>query len=642
MVSYDELKNEVNEALAKKDDFLKQASTTLKVVWELCEIANTHNEVLLQEVIDTANTAKADITTLITNITEYVNTKKTEFETIKSECEAALIEIENVKTQCEQALETLNTLIESVNLKLAEQDAKITAQDEKITAQDEKIASLIEAKIYQNLQNFKKFDFCIHANKVYLVLESFTASGNFQNDLQFLKPLEKQNLVVNYAAGVEIEAGENVLYADENGTKTLLIALESFTASDYENDKNKLIPFASGIGAESLNLYTKQEINDLLLLKQDKLTQGDGVKVEINATNTKVSADMSQTATALKLAQRTNSAYIAAKTPTNATGDYLINADYLNTSQKAQDTKITALQTLTTNQGKTLTSLQNTKANVADVYKKTETYTQAQINTIMTARVGGQRVSLEVKDYVISTEFVGTNYEVDLEAIVAAKSAYKKGTFKIKKSQFIPNITEAQAIYDDKIRLLECNLSQKYSLSNYHYGTPDPTQWDGGILVAETGSASAGSGGFNYSQALLNTGMQNWGVDSNNKMLLESETFGAYTAKIGKATACYFAASTAQSRNYCIANAAYWAWCFWWGADLVNYYLTIRICFEVRNSDCSLILDKLTTQGYLTIWENQKLVIQNNEVFNLNKSAEQYMKKRVIGGTFYFDLEINS
>lgn len=309
-MTYDELTQKVQDALSSSSGFLKQVETTLAVVWELCEIAKNHDDEYLAQVIAAANQAQADLNARIAEFETWTAEKQAEFTQIKTDCETALAAIETLK---------------------AEVLAKLAAQDERLNAQDAIIDGLIKAYVYQTGQDFRQYDFAIYAGKIYQATAPFTAGGNFVNDLQkYMKPLAQDNKVITYAAGVDIEEGQNVLY-ENAGTGSLYVALKSFTASGtFADDAANLINYSSGIDLS--DFYNKQEVSDMLATKQDKLTQGDGVMVVKSATATTVSADMSQTSTALKLAQRNGQGQLLAKTPNNASGEVLVNADYLNST----------------------------------------------------------------------------------------------------------------------------------------------------------------------------------------------------------------------------------------------------------------------------------------------------------------------
>ena len=165
-----------------------------------------------------------------------------------------------------------------------------------------------------------------------------------------------------------------------------------------------------------------------------------------------------------------------------------------------------------------------------------------------------KEVLLEVKDHVISTAFVGLNYEVDLEAIVEANSNYKKGQFKIKSCQFIPNLTAGSAVN---------NCTYVYTYVR-------------GVLNS--------SANLEFNKNAIKTFYN---------LFTQSV---AQNSSSATATAAYVATATATA-----------------SAGNKSAIAKIKIVYEVWNSDKTIIIDRLTTGAMLFINENQKLLIQNEE-----------------------------
>ena len=261
---------------------------------------------------------------------------------------------------------------------------------------------------------------------------------------------------------------------------------------------------------------------------------------------------------------------------------------------------------------------QNLKNNLDDEINRAKLAEQAIENNISAM---GKIISLEVKDHIISTAFVGSNYEVDLEAIVEANSTYKKGQFKIKSCQFIPNLTAASAFSrannSGYIATAAAYLSFDKSRVNY------TLLQNGGEYVTSKNYSGTPVYGAYYSYCKV--------------------IFGSYETPSATATAAFSATATASSITpansitpaIATATAAFSATAT---ASAAVYYhtptvatATVIIIYEVWNSDKTLLIDRLILQGYLSIGENQKLIIQN---------SENNCQSRKMGGTFYFQLEI--
>ena len=227
-----------------------------------------------------------------------------------------------------------------------------------------------------------------------------------------------------------------------------------------------------------------------------------------------------------------------------------------------------------------------------------------------------KEIFLEVKDYVISTAFVGLNYEVDLEAIVEANSTYKKGQFKIKSCQFVPHLTAGSA-------------GAASSYGNSYLSTASSLAF----------SASTKSTNYNHASQYLSLS----GVTS-------GSAYGAYSAIISASTVvgnsgtscncitkasywslCEISISSGRTQAYSKAFAAYWARAQTKCGEYLTLISQVKIIYEVWNSDKTIIIDRLTTGAMLFINENQKLLIQNEE---------QNCQSRTMGGTFYFKLEV--
>ena len=255
---------------------------------------------------------------------------------------------------------------------------------------------------------------------------------------------------------------------------------------------------------------------------------------------------------------------------------------------------------------------QNLKNNLDDEINRAKLAEQAIENNISAM---GKIISLEVKDHIISTAFVGLNYEVDLEAIVEANSTYKKGQFKIKSCQFIPNLTAASAVFKPVWGIFAASAGAylSFNKSRENYGLlqdiEDLNFTAGDIATRSTVSAAY----YSYHRIISSS----------------SATSTATAAYSATATATVNAIYNYSATATATATAAYSAT----ATATVNAAAatTVRIIYEVWNSDKTLLIDRLTLQGYLSIGENQKLIIQNSEA---------NCQSRTMGGTFYFQLEI--
>ena len=259
---------------------------------------------------------------------------------------------------------------------------------------------------------------------------------------------------------------------------------------------------------------------------------------------------------------------------------------------------------------------QNLKNNLDDEINRAKLAEQAIENNISTM---GKIISLEVKDHIISTTFVGLNYEVDLEAIVEANSTYKKGQFKIKSCQFIPNLTAASAFSKkaDSTYLFcttVANLSFDKSRENYDL-IQDTMLYD----MESTSSVTPTYGAY-YSHCKV--------IRPGHVSATSNAAFYAYArAHSGILAYASTATATANAAFHARASAAFTPR----SGTATEDSAIVAIIYEVWNSDKTLLMDRLTIQGYLSIGENQKLIIQNSET---------NCQSRTMGGTFYFQLEI--
>ena len=252
---------------------------------------------------------------------------------------------------------------------------------------------------------------------------------------------------------------------------------------------------------------------------------------------------------------------------------------------------------------------QNLKNNLDDEINRAKLAEQAIENNISAM---GKIISLEVKDHIISTAFVGLNYEVDLEAIVEANSTYKKGQFKIKSCQFIPNLTAASAV--SVISKLTSKAYLSFDKSRENYSRIQDIE-DSDLTAEATATRSTVSAAYYSYYRII-----------------------SYYSVTSTATAGFSATSVATTASHAIssayattatATAGFSAYAYARAASTI--ISSVRIIYEVWNSDKTLLIDRLTLQGYLSIGENQKLIIQNSET---------NCQSRTMGGTFYFQLEI--
>ena len=267
---------------------------------------------------------------------------------------------------------------------------------------------------------------------------------------------------------------------------------------------------------------------------------------------------------------------------------------------------------------------QNLKNNLDDEINRAKLAEQAIENNISAM---GKIISLEVKDHIISTAFVGLNYEVDLEAIVEANSTYKKGQFKIKSCQFIPNLTAASAVYKPVWNRFTSSarayLSFNKSRENYTL-----LQNSGEYVTSNNYSGTPVYGAY-YSYCKVTWVSSTW------PSATATATFSAAASATANTPSQGTTATTATAAAYATATAAFSATAYA-TANTTTYAATsatatVIIIYEVWNSDKTLLIDRLTLQGYLSIGENQKLIIQNSET---------NCQSRTMGGTFYFQLEI--
>lgn len=260
---------------------------------------------------------------------------------------------------------------------------------------------------------------------------------------------------------------------------------------------------------------------------------------------------------------------------------------------------------------------QNLKNNLDDEINRAKLAEQAIENNISAM---GKIISLEVKDHIISTAFVGSNYEVDLEAIVEANSTYKKGQFKIKSCQFIPNLTAASAVSIAYVRgypvTAAAYLSFDKSRANFTL-----LQNSGEYVTSKNYSGTPVYGAYySYCKVIMGT--------YERPSATAIAAFSATATAIATAPSAPTATATATSAFSATATTTVTSVFF---PTITTVTATAVIIYEVWNSDKTLLIDRLTLQGYLSIGENQKLIIQN---------SENNCQSRTMGGTFYFQLEI--
>lgn len=342
--------NEVKESVANVDHSAFATKTDVANDLATKVDTSTLDNYMLKTDIEAADTAIKDSIGTLTNLTT----------TEQSTLVGAINEIDSDITKLEAADKTLQTNIDTkvnqtdYNSKVTELETKdstleqsVTTEKNRATAEEQRLQNEIDAKtkaaVYASGTEFKKYDFVIHANKIYLVGATFTASGNFSNDSNYLVALQDEgNMgVVTYATGISIKNGQTVLHNTDDGRQELYICTQDIeTTTDWASDSTKMVSYGASINLD--NYYNKSEVDDMLSNKMDTLAPGKGVTVSRGDTSITVSADMDIAATASKIVQRGTEGEANVNTPTTLTDTTVVNNKQL-TDQLANYVQSTTL-----------------------------------------------------------------------------------------------------------------------------------------------------------------------------------------------------------------------------------------------------------------------------------------------------------
>lgn len=260
-----------------------------------------------------------------------------------------------VQTYSQNEIDNMFTKLGSPYSK-ADADAAHDALEKKILAENAR-AELAEKNLQAELDSkakaaeygigvdFKKNDFVINANKIYLVVNDFVSNGNFtsqENNVVALQSDTGNFGVVEYATNMEIKNGQTVLYNND----LYICKADIANTTDWATDSVNMVSYGSSI--DLTGYYTSAQVDALLANKTDLLTQGDGVKVDRSLDNKIiVSADMDKAATANKIAQRDAEGALYGKTAATATDDMLINNALFTTELAKKQNILTAGNNIT-------------------------------------------------------------------------------------------------------------------------------------------------------------------------------------------------------------------------------------------------------------------------------------------------------
>lgn len=315
------LKTDVTTSLAKKVD-----TTTL-------------DKYMLKTDIQAADTS---IKNTIGTLSSLTTTKKDTIVNAINELDADTVTLEQQHTVLQANIDKklnitdFNNKVDELKLDHTTLEQSIKSETARATTEEQRLQNEMDAKTKAAAYNigtkFNTYDFVIHANKIYLVGQSFTATGNFTNDSVYLVALQDDdsNLgVVTYSAGISIKNGQTVLHNTDDGGQELYICTQDIdNTTTWDVDSTKMVSYGASINLD--NYYNKSEVDAMLARKMDLLSQGEGVVVTRSDTAITVSADMSTTPTANKIMQRDSEGSSTVNMPNSIISTTIVNNKYLN------------------------------------------------------------------------------------------------------------------------------------------------------------------------------------------------------------------------------------------------------------------------------------------------------------------------